>query len=636
MNWLRLMPLLAAVSACSSAPADDVASAGDALITTTVGGALRPGIITPILLQPIAPRVLIGVLGVDGLVSCTDLVARNGRWVALRVGRVGTNLAGPAPDNALSSFCVLEWTANPGTNAVPDSAVLPPAVVANVARYADAPIVAPSGAWLDASAARLRDAALVAANRGSTPLGRVPAYVGVVDSSPDDFTSCEVPAGRYDHAESIGRFVRVTSGSAGLPCGNGIATHSALGLPRDASGAKNSAGGSYGYVSDLAAATLRTLAAWTALPDVNAAPPNAAMAWAVPPPRVLNLSLGWDDANASLGQNARDLMRAVLKAASCRGVAVIAAAGNGTGATAERMLAPAAWQNSDAAPTASECTALGFPRPARMAAPGASSRLVYAVGAVDAADALVFNARVAGTPRLVAYGDAVAMPRVAGRGAAFTEPKTGTSMGAALASAVVAAAWTHAPTQEPGALIDAIYRASVKLATPSKSIAATACGPFSSGCQVARLEYGTAMAVTSGVASAGRPAFGGKRAQVFAPSSTIAWSVASVRASSAGAALRDTTATAPSVRPMPGSGGCSLCGISGSRGYLELSYPVASATLNLTSSSSATTSYPLTLGAGTMYSFSLPMIFDYSAATITFTGTSSAGAWSATDTMLRF
>jgi hypothetical protein len=261
---------------------------------------------------------------------------------------------------------------------------------------------------------------------------------------------------------------------------------------------------------------------------------------------------------------------------------------------------------------------------------------VYAVGAVDAADALVFNARAAGTPRLVAYGDAVSMPRVAGRGSAFTEPKTGTSMGAALASAAIAAAWTHAPTQEAGALVDAIYRASVKLATPSKAVAATACGSFASGCQVARLEYCTALAATSGVACTGRPAFGGKRVQPFAPSSTLSWSVASVSASRGGAALTDSTAVAPAVRPMPGSGGCSLCGISGSRGYLELSNPVTSATLNLTSATSATTSYPLTLGAGTMYSFSLPLIFDYSAATITFTGTSSAGAWSATDTMLRF
>jgi hypothetical protein len=636
MNRLRLTPLLAAVSACSAAPLDDVSSSDDALITTVIGGALRPGVLTPIVVQPIVPRVIVAVEGVDGFGACADIPSTAGRWAATGFRRSGPNIMGPSPLSALSPFCVLEWTPSAGTSTAPDASVLPSAVVANVARYADAPIVAPSGAWLDASAARLRDAALVAANRGSTPLGRAPAYVGVVDSSPDDFTSCEVPVGRYDHAESIGRFVRATSGSAGLPCGSGIATHSALGLPRDASGAKNPAGGSYGYVSDVAVAMVRTLSAWASLPEVNVTPPNGMVGLFAPPPRVLNLSLGWDDANAALGQNARDLMRAVIKAASCRGVAVVAAAGNGTGATGERMLAPASWQNTDAAPTASECTALGFPRPARMAAPGANSRLVYAVGAVDAADSLVFNARVAGTPRLVAYGDAVSMPRVAGRGTAFTEPKTGSSMGAALASAVIAAAWTHAPTQEPGALVDAIYRSSVKLATASKSVAATACGPFSSGCEVARLEYCTALAATSGVVCVGRPAFGRKRAQVLAPSSTLAWSVASVSASRGGAALTDSTAIAPAVRPMPGSGGCSLCGISGSRGYLELSNPVTSATLNLTSSTSATTSYPLTLGTGTMYSFSLPLIFDFSAATITFTGTSSAGAWSATDTMLRF
>ncbi len=640
MNRTALLTLVACAVGCGSTGEGAFEAGSSRQALTTIGTIPVPVGISTITIQPRVPRVLIARVGTDGVTACIDISGRQGRWAATRLDGWNANVTPTPPSTVLSPFCVFEWKAATGTTGVPESGVLPQAVVTNVTRYADAPVVAPNADWLATSSTwtKLRDAAVAAAALPALSRPAVPSYVGVIDSSPDDFASCEGTPGRYDHGEAIARYIRVVTGSDGRPCGAGISVHTALALPRDATGAVNALGGSYGYVSDVALAVSRTLRSWSTLPRITVIPRGGQAAFTLPPPRVLNLSLAWDDASRSIGQNARDAMRAVLNVASCSGVVTLAAAGNTAGGASERLLAPAAWQDTDAAPDAATCSRYGFAR-VNVAAPTTNSRLVYAVGALDGSDAPVFNARSLGMPRLAAYGDEVVMARRPGLATAYTQPKTGSSMGTALAAAVTASAWTYSPDAEAGALMDRVYTSSTKLSTRSKTVAATACGPFTSGCTVARVDLCKVLSAFSGITTGCVPKapFAGTRVSPGVMPAAMAWSVGVAAAGVVSATgLKDTTPLAPAVRPMPGSSTCGLCGMKSSTAYLSLANPAATATINVTSTTNVTKSYAVTLGAGTAYSVALPVALDTKSATVTFTGLSSGVTWSATDSILFF
>ena len=231
------------------------------------------------------------------------------------------------------------------------------------------------------------------------------------------------------------------------------------------------------------------------------------------------------------------------------------------------------------------------------------------------------------------------MPRKAGLATAFTLPKTGTSMGTALVSAVAAGAWSYAPSTEAGALVERIYALATKLTTATKTATATSCGPFTTGCTLARVDFCKVVGGFAGsTACTPRAPFAGVRVGSGAVPATVVWSVGTAGASTPStAALVDSTATAPAVRPQPGSSNCGLCAISGSTAYLSLSNPASSATLKLTTAS-GTTSQALTLsGASSDNRVSLGAVpAGVTSATITFTGVSGGSTWTGTDSVLFF
>jgi hypothetical protein len=90
--------------------------------------------------------------------------------------------------------------------------------------------------------------------------------------------------------------------------------------------------------------------------------------------------------------------------------------------------------------------------------------LVHAVGAVDERDRPLINARLLGTPRMVALGSngVVAEP-----GETF-EPLTGTSISAAVASGIAALIWSYRPELRPHEIADLMYESAWKLGGDSQ------------------------------------------------------------------------------------------------------------------------------------------------------------------------
>jgi hypothetical protein len=166
---------------------------------------------------------------------------------------------------------------------------------------------------------------------------------------------------------------------------------------------------------------------------------------------VLNLSFGWDGIyNTTPSGNpsmATDAVRDVLEYAACEGALVVAAAGNASGGEIPEVgpLYPAAWEG-----VAPYCSDGSF---------------VFAAGSVDAEDQRLPTARKDALPPHVvpsfavpAVGKTSDSPQLQVLG-----PYTGTSVAAAITSAIAALRWHYDPNLSAEALIAAVRAAGTPL-----------------------------------------------------------------------------------------------------------------------------------------------------------------------------
>ncbi|MEM7356201.1 MAG: S8/S53 family peptidase [Acidobacteriota bacterium] len=221
-------------------------------------------------------------------------------------------------------------------------------------------------------------------------------------------------------------------------------------------------GGEFGAIADLAVAIRAEVAHW----------------WndGAETPLVLNISAGWDRRYGGEG-HVSDLpleVRAVydaLRDARCRGVTILAAAGNTMSGPNEPIGAwlPAAWADRPA-PDVLTCTedlepgfedwAIGRDSTAQTPA-GDGAPLLEAVAGIDARDRQLANASPGSLTRIVAYGD----HGVVGSGGhdAPTEILTGSSVPTIVVSASAAAVSYYWPDGSSAEVIDAVYEGGVEV-----------------------------------------------------------------------------------------------------------------------------------------------------------------------------
>lgn len=208
---------------------------------------------------------------------------------------------------------------------------------------------------------------------------------------------------------------------------------------------------------------------------------------------VLNLSLGWEGAPAELGGSLLDmpvLARAlyqVLEEAACRGVIVIAAAGNRSGEASSGLLLPAAWVNRSVEPAA--CAgipgAVAEERGAWSGSPGFPRPLIYAVGGVDSEGRPLSNARVQGMPELAAFGDHAVVETF--DPLRPTKTYTGSSVAAGVVSAVAAVVWSRHPDWSSHEVMEHLYASGCELSQEADVVASPPLGVSAGGTQLASL-----------------------------------------------------------------------------------------------------------------------------------------------------
>jgi hypothetical protein len=611
------LSLSALLAGCGSAPDGAIGEGEEAWTATTdIGGGTITSPTSGSLVTSTTTVPPSNVYAFPAEVArCTTYRGIGGSWVGRFYGSAGM----------FAKMCVLEWV---GAGA-PDAGSLPSTLRTDAAKktYGDRPIVAPLGAVVDGNWRPLNDAMhRMAGEVGAVQTVRSRAFVGVVDSAKTETATDEASTGTYEHGEVVGRIAREVGGSS-----RALGVLSTLALPRNAAGAASAAGGYYGYTSDLALAIIQAVDAWRA----RTAGEN------VPRPLVVNLSLGWDSANylgsslaatsplttyaaTSVANYPQRSVFFAIQYANCAGALVLSAAGNkaqGSPSTNTLML-PAAWE-AVPAPTRAQCEAFGVgPRTVPVSA---SPRMTYAVGGVDGADKALFNTRSAGQPRIVAYGDAVAVsrdPKIGGH----TGVMTGTSMSTAVASSIAAYAWSLRPQTNAHDVAAALYASGHDLvgAASACSYGATCKIRRASRCELAAGLLGTPMSACGTV----KPFLGRKVKTGIDPTALAAFSKP-VDASTA-STLSSTAVNSivnPRVRPMPGSGGCSLCGIYSNSAYLEIANPSSSIGATLDWGFGGISFTP---SAEYMY---YPMD-GASFATITFTD--SANGWTSTEQLVLF
>lgn len=371
----------------------------------------------------------------------------------------------PAP---LDGYCGYRWD---GSVAPQDALLnLTASAVADLAE--DCPVIVPQAAT---STAAPYDETLAHSLRASLQeqVGTVdrvglrrtpdaaPVRVVVIDSAPDALPAGPIVAGNDRHGDTLAGIIGdITCGADGCAALVG----SALALPWVDEATFASAGGHVGRPSDLARAL------WQAYLTAEAQPERL----------ILNLSLGWEDAPgiADCGDDPAQMttpVRAVydvIEHLACGGALVIAAAGNDAGGPhpPSGMMCPARWE---AAPLGDRCHELaGAPR-------------VHAVGGLDYAGQPLALTRPGGRPRLAATA-------LGGVGWASTAPVppplTGTSVAAAVVSAVSAVVWSERPDLSAHQVIAALHEGGL----PSGP--ADVCPAAPEPCEARRVSLCTALA----------------------------------------------------------------------------------------------------------------------------------------------
>jgi hypothetical protein len=264
--------------------------------------------------------------------------------------------------------------------------------------------------------------------------------VAVVDATPLKLDQKDTSLHGYSVSQLIGS---VACASAGDPaCKAMILPY--LALPRVGENKFNyRQGGYFGTLAEVENAITTALNDWTGSNNPWK-PGNGHL--------IINLSLGWDPIKFSPDDAGVKMVQKALQRAFCLGALVIASAGNVSGS--EGPIWPAALESQAGDPG---CDGLGVAaqKPGSSLPNNAGYRpLIYAVGAVDAADHRLATMRPWGTPRQAAYGQAVPVINFVG-----TEPHafSGTSMAAGVVSGIAARVWSLQPKLDAHEVMQIVY-----------------------------------------------------------------------------------------------------------------------------------------------------------------------------------
>ena len=284
-----------------------------------------------------------------------------------------------------------------------------------------------------------------------------PVRVDVIDSAVTLRSANGEPSfGRLPHGRAMGLIIRrLACPGGGDSCRADVASTLALPIVDTPEGPARDFdnGGYYGSHFDLASAIDDAVDDW----KENASSHRL----------VINLSLGWEaDHGGTFVSSPNELstpVRAVWDAIArsrCLGAVVIAATGNRiegpdapTGA-----LYPAAWAKHTVV-SQDECKNLGvtqFPTDY-----SENEAMVFAVGGVESNDADLGLARAGSRPELVApaahavVADSLELPH--------SQLQTGTSVAAAVTSAVVAVVWSYRPELSAAEVVELVYEGGAAL-----------------------------------------------------------------------------------------------------------------------------------------------------------------------------
>lgn len=357
-------------------------------------------------------------------------------------------------------LCLYTWLRAPQPPDATEISDLFRAAAADV-MIEDVPVVVPMGLSAEWSSA---EAALLAGLRSSFvqhvgnaallrpwPTQKL-ARIAVLDSAPTAPDGAIAQGAGSRHGDTLIHLIEdivcEPLSRGGRRCAAEVTSE--LALPWLNAGVSTPDGGHSGTPMDLARAIYSATSRWEL---DRATRPNT-----TPPRLILNLSLGWEhtlsiadcfaDPTAAVDLPAK-VVQAALQYAAERGAIVVAAAGNDSGGPSPRtgMTCPGAYQG------------LG-----RGASPETS--LLTAVSGVDYGDQPLVSARSAGRTGLVGLAfDAVAWSGVEAPPPALV----GSSVAAAVVSAISALVVARQPSWSPSQVTKAIYDGGVPLAAPADS-----------------------------------------------------------------------------------------------------------------------------------------------------------------------
>lgn len=489
------------------------------------------------------PYVNAGLRWIGTAATCTAPVG----WTAERVFRgrqLPTDLAG---------LCLYTWApSSPGT--VPSADQVHQLLGASGAQgmVEDAPVLYPSAGFTAeevAVFAGLR-AALRAQVGDAWLLPAMPARpvvrIAVIDSAPDAPPGLIRP-GASRHGDTLAHLIEdlvcrpSIDGKSGPTCAAEVTT--VLALPWLSPGVAGPSGGYLGTLSDLARAIERAVTLWQS--DRSTAPSTT------PARLLLNLSVGWEDTPqiadcsaataATQGAPAR-AVRGILQFAVAQGALVVAAAGNDSAGPAPRtgLLCPGRYQ---AVPQDGD--------PARS--------LVVAVSGVDYQDRPLETVRPRGITGIAGLG----LGGVAWVPGDPVPPQLiGSSVSAAVVSAVGALVWAARPNWLTSQVVAAVYSGGRDVG------AADECPLSIAQCRSHRVSVCGALQVAGASPSCSPPAPRVWSCPALpAETDALAAAFASVPLTADALAswttaprnLAPTVQVAPSVFPQPISGTCPTC-----------------------------------------------------------------------------
>jgi hypothetical protein len=268
-------------------------------------------------------------------------------WLSRHLFTPSTNKA-LGLDGVLGEYCAYEWPAAAG--ATPDLALLPAALPRARDRRATTPQTNTVESWA-------HDTFVLGITR---PVGLAPAIadprvrVIVADTEKDTGGGAGGATGTNRHGELMADLVGELSCPPSGPCAVQVETRLALPRVRDPlHNTENTVtnGGDFGRFSDLVGAIDRSLVQWRS--DVQSGNP-------FPEVLALSLSIGFEkqvSVPADEAFSADGIVLQALRAFSCHGGAIFAAAGNHGGLGSSDLMYPAFWQDKPQ-PTATQCKTL--------------------------------------------------------------------------------------------------------------------------------------------------------------------------------------------------------------------------------------------------------------------------------------